>query len=60
MSKIGPIKARDLTRIDGNQPEEVLHWCREFGCNEARLQEAVREVGTSVEAVRREITGRWR
>ena len=60
MSKIGPIKARDLSRIDIDQPEDVLHWSRELGCNEARLQEAVREVGTNVEAVRREIIGRWK
>ena len=60
MSKIGPIKARNPSRIDIDQAEDVLHWCRELGCNEARLQEAVHEVGTSVEAVRREITGRWK
>ena len=60
MSEFGQIKARDLSRINVNVPEDVLFWCRELGCNEARLQVAVREVGSTVEAVRREITGRWK
>ena len=60
MWELGQIKARDLSRINVNLPEDVLYWCREFGCSEANLQMAVREVGSSVEAVRRKITGRWR
>ena len=60
MSEFGQIKARDLSRINVNIPEDVLYWCREFGCTEASLQVAVRKVGSSADAVRREITGRWR
>ena len=59
MSEIGQIKARDLSHININLPEDVQYWCRELGCNEARLQTTVREVGSTVAAVRREITGRW-
>ena len=59
MSEIDQIKARNLSRININLPQDVLFWCRELGCNEARLQVAVREVGSSVEAIRREISGRW-
>jgi hypothetical protein len=60
MSEFGKIKARDLLRINVNLPDDVLFWCRELGCNEARLQVVVRKVGSTVEAVRREITGRWK
>lgn len=60
MSELGHIEGRDLSRINVNLSEDVLHWCRELGCNEARLLTTVREVGSSVAAVRREITGRWK
>lgn len=60
MSELSKIEARDPTRINMGLHKDVLHWCRELGCKEARLAEAVRKVGSSAEAVRREITGRWR
>lgn len=33
-------------------PADVKKWCREFQCNEMRLKNAVRAVGTSADAVR--------
>jgi len=59
MAKLDEVKARDLSRININLPEDVLYWCRELGCNEARLLTTVREVGSDAAAVRRKITGRW-
>lgn len=60
MSELGRIKPRDLSHIDMSAREDVLHWCRELGCSEAGLASAVAKVGTSVGAVRKEITGRWK
>ena len=59
MAKLDKVKAHNLSRIDVNLPEAVLYWCRELGCNEARLLATVREVGSDAAAVRRNITGRW-
>lgn len=60
MSENNHTEPRDLTRININVPHDVRYWCREFGCNEAQLQTTVRKVGSSVDAVQRAITGRWK
>jgi hypothetical protein len=60
MSEVGPIKPGNAARININLAEDVRYWCRELGCSEARLQVTVRKVGSRAEAVKREITGRWR
>lgn len=43
----------DRIRIAVNQPHELRYWCAEFGVTQARLREAVREVGPMVAAVKR-------
>ncbi len=60
MSQLGRITPRDLSRIDMSVPGDILYWCRELGCNEARLRRAIAAVGTHVADVREEITGHWR
>ena len=47
----------DRNRINVNEPWEVRHWCREFGCTEAQLRAAVQEAGVSADAVRRKLKG---
>lgn len=43
---------QDRSRVNINEPYEVRHWTREFGCTEAQLRHAVAQVGVSVERVR--------
>jgi hypothetical protein len=49
---------QDRSRVNVHEAWEVRWWCREFGCTEQQLRDAVRKVGVSVAAVRRELTGR--
>ena len=50
LSKRGP---QDASRIDIHELYEVQYWTHKLGCTERQLKEAVKEVGTSVEAVKR-------
>lgn len=54
LSKRGPA---DRSRINVNEPWEVRYWCKEFGCTETQLREAVKKVGVSANAVRRHLLG---
>ena len=45
----------DRSRIDLKEPDEVQYWADQFGVSKDRLSEAIRKVGHSVEAVRREL-----
>ncbi|MDY6842231.1 MAG: DUF3606 domain-containing protein [Pseudomonadota bacterium] len=45
----------DAKRIDINDPAEVRNWCRSLGCSESQLKQAVRQVGTSGKAVRKQL-----
>lgn len=49
---------QDRARVNVNEPWEVRWWCKEFGCTEQQLRDAVSKVGVSAEAVRKELTGR--
>ncbi len=49
---------QDRSRVNVNEDWEVRWWCREFGCTEQQLRDAVRKVGVSADAVRRELRGR--
>jgi hypothetical protein len=49
---------QDRSRVNVNEDWELRYWCRTFGCTEQQLRDAVRKVGVSVEAVRRELSGR--
>ena len=45
----------DLSRINLLEPDEVQYWADKFNVSKERLSEAVRKVGHSVDAVRREL-----
>jgi Protein of unknown function (DUF3606) len=47
--------AQDRRKISIDQEHEVRYWTQELGVSEAALTAAVAKVGTSVEAVRREL-----
>ena len=47
----------DLSRINLLEPDEVQYWADKFNVSKERLSEAVRKVGPSVDAVRRELQG---
>ena len=46
-------KRSKAKEIDANDAEQMKRWCSELQCNEMRLKNAVRAVGSSEEAVRR-------
>lgn len=45
----------DGKRIDINDPAEVRNWTKIFGVSKPKLEEAVKEVGTSSKAVRKQL-----
>ena len=49
-TKKGPL---DSSRINIHEPYEVNYWCDVLGCTKAKLEEAVKDVGTSVAAVKK-------
>ncbi len=50
-------RPQDASRINIHEPYEVRWWTHEFGCTERQLKEAVNEVGTSANAVRKYLKG---
>ena len=42
---------QDAKRISLTDPDEVRYWCNRFDCEAGELEEAVREVGDSADAV---------
>lgn len=44
--------AQDRARININEPHEVAYWTQELGVTKERLQQLVKDVGTSAKAVR--------
>ena len=52
LSNKGPA---DQSRINLSQPYEVQYWADKFGVSKERLSEAVRKVGHSADAVRKEL-----
>lgn len=48
LTKRGPA---DRSKVNVNEPWELLYWCEKFGCMAARLREAVNAVGTSAAKV---------
>jgi hypothetical protein len=50
--------ARDRSRIDVHQPEEVRHWTKELKISEERLKEIVARVGVSANQVREAVRTR--
>jgi hypothetical protein len=47
--------AQDRSRINMHEDYEVRHWTKTFGVTRDELQRAVDKVGSSVEAVRKEL-----
>lgn len=47
-----PFHPLDPGRVNLLDSDEVAYWCREFGCNDGELTQAVEEVGTHTAAVR--------
>jgi hypothetical protein len=47
--------AQDRRNINVDQEHEIRYWTQELGVSEAALTAAVAKVGSSVEAVRREL-----
>ncbi len=45
----------DPGRIDPLDAEDMVYWCREFGCTPAELEAAVAQVGEHVAALRAEL-----
>jgi hypothetical protein len=46
------------SRIDTTNPLEVLYWCKQFGCSERQLRQAVSQVGDSSAMVEQLIDGK--
>lgn len=49
---------QDRSRINLGEDYEVRYWTETLGVSEKGLRDAVSRVGTSVDAVRRELGGR--
>ena len=45
----------DMGRINMSDALEIEYWCRELGCTEAALTDAVATVGEHVAAVREQL-----
>lgn len=52
LSNRGP---QDRARINMNEAHEVRYWTQQLGVSEAQLQEAVKAVGVSAEAVKKHL-----
>lgn len=45
----------DRSRINVHESYELSYWCRELGCTESQLRQAVQAVGPMVANVRRHL-----
>jgi hypothetical protein len=52
LSNRGP---QDRSRVNVNEEWERRWWCKEFGCTEQQLRDAVRAVGVSADKVRQHL-----
>jgi hypothetical protein len=48
-------KPMDPGRVELMDPMDIDYWCRQFGCTEAQITDAVAAVGSHVTAVREEL-----
>ncbi len=51
--------AAGRSRMNINEPEEVKHWCEEFGCTETQLLSAAKAVSPIPDNVRAYIANKW-
>ena len=54
----GNFKPLDPGRVNAMDPIEFQYWCKELGCTEAELNDAVSKVGEHVTAVREQLASR--
>jgi hypothetical protein len=47
--------AQDRARINVNEPHEVAYWTKELGVTKDRLEQLVKDAGTSAKAVREKL-----
>ena len=53
-------EAADKSRVNLNNPDEARYWCVRLQCSPAQLECAVRDVGTSSDAVTKHLAELWR
>jgi len=46
---------QDRDRINVNEPHELRHWAKKFGCTEDELRDAVKRAGPMADDVQRAI-----
>lgn len=46
-------RPQDATKINVHEDWELKYWCKEFGVTPEKLKQAVKTVGTGVNAVRK-------
>ena len=49
---------KDRSRVNVNEPAEIVHWCAKFGCSETQLRTAVKVVGATPSKVRAHLAQR--
>ena len=54
----GNFKPLDPGRVNAMDPIEFQYWCKELGCTEEELTDAVSKVGEHVTAVREQLASR--
>ncbi|ODV43308.1 hypothetical protein AWV79_18415 [Cupriavidus sp. UYMMa02A] len=55
--QISQFRPLDPGRVNLTDPVEVQYWCRELGCSESALEDAVETVGEHIAAVRAQLEG---
>jgi hypothetical protein len=50
-------RPQDAKRIDVNEDYELRDWAKKFGVSPEKLKAAVKEVGTSADAVEKHLKG---
>src|SRR5262245_6844883 len=52
-------RATDRSRVSMNEEQEIRYWTEYLGCTRGELAAAVARVGSSPDAVRREVYRHW-
>jgi hypothetical protein len=55
MDDLNKKSAADRTKINMHEPWEVDYWTNELGISKSELEKAVKKVGSSPDAVRKEL-----
>lgn len=54
----GDFTPLDPGRINAIDPDELVYWCKELGCTDEELKDAVAKAGEHVAAVREQLNRR--